>query len=497
MTPAPIRLYSTLSRSLVPLETIEPGHVRLYVCGMTVYDFCHIGHARAMLAFDVVVRHLRHRGWRVTFVRNHTDVDDKIIQRASAEGVAPLELSERFIAALDEDLAALGLVPPDVAPRVSTHIPDIVSMIEALVARGHAYRADNGDVYFAVETFSNYGKLSGKKLEDLRAGERVAVEAAKRHPADFALWKAWTGADSEPRWDSPWGPGRPGWHIECSAMSRRHLGDVFDIHAGGIDLVFPHHENEIAQSECGTGHGPYARYWLHNGHLTLDAEKMSKSLGNVVRIRDILKEVPGEALRLLYLDTHYRAPLPYSSERLAGALAALDRLYTAKETALEIAATGADVPVAQLGADGQEAARLAEAFPATFDAAMDEDFDTHAAITALMDLVRAVNRFANDRKQRARGRRVAEPALHAFAVAAEVLGIGALSPPAFFDEVKHKRLAAMGVGIDEIEQRLTARGNARSARDWALADAIRDDLDGMGIVVMDTPAGSTWRMRVD
>jgi cysteinyl-tRNA synthetase len=236
---------------------------------------------------------------------------------------------------------------------------------------------------------------------------------------------------------------------------------------------------------------------MHNGHLTLDAEKMSKSLGNIVRIRDILKEVPGEALRLLYLDTHYRAPLPYSTERLAGALAALDRLYTAKETALEVAVAGADVALEQLGPDAREAARLAEAFPAAFDAAMDEDFDTHAAITSLMDLVRAINRFANDKKQRARGRRVAEPALRAFAVAAEVLGIGAHAPAAFFDEVKHKRLATMGVSVQEIEQRIAARANARASRDWALADAIRDDLDGMGIVVMDTPAGSTWRMRVD
>ena len=494
---APISLYSTLSRSLEPLVTIEPGHVRMYVCGMTVYDYCHIGHARAMLTFDVIVRHLRHRGWKVTFVRNHTDVDDKIIKRAAEEGVDALALAQRYTDALDEDMAGLGLVTPDHEPRVSGHIDDIVALIAALVERGHAYRADNGDVYFAVETFPAYGKLSGKRLDDLRAGERVAVESAKRHPGDFALWKAWTGEASEPRWESPWGPGRPGWHIECSAMSRHHLGEQFDIHGGGIDLVFPHHENEIAQSECGTGHAPYARYWLHNGHLTLDKEKMSKSLGNVVRIRDILREVPGEALRLLYLDTHYRSPLPYSTERLATTLSALDRLYTAKETALEVEAAGQDVAIAQLGPYAQEAHRLATGFARAFDAAMDEDFNTAEAIAHLMELVRAVNRFGNDKKQRAKGKAVGAAAAKAFALAGEVLGIGAMSPAAFFDEVKEKRLRAQGRSAADVDARIAARADARARKAWDEADAIRVELDAQGIVLMDTQQGSTWRMRVD
>ena len=494
--PAPIRLYSTLARSLQPLETIEPGHVRMYVCGMTVYDYCHIGHARAMLTFDMVVRHLRHRGWTVTYVRNHTDVDDKIIQRAAQEGVDALALAQRYIDALDEDMQGLGLIRPDHEPRVSGHMEDIVALIVALVEAEHAYLAENGDVYFAVETFPGYGKLSGKKLEDLRAGERVAVESAKRHPADFALWKAWTGDESEPRWPSPWGPGRPGWHIECSAMSRHHLGERFDIHGGGIDLVFPHHENEIAQSECATGHGPYARYWMHNGHLTLDKEKMSKSLGNVVRIRDILREVPGEALRMLYLDTHYRSPLPYSTERLATTLSALDRLYTAKETA-QACADAQDVPVRQLGPDAQEAHRLATGFTAAFDAAMDDDFNSAEALAHLMELVRAVNRFGNDRKQVAKGRAVGEAALAAFGLAGEVLGIGALTPLAFFDEVKEKRLRAQGRSVQDVEARIAARADARTRKDWAAADAIRVELDAQGIVLMDTPQGSTWRMRID
>jgi cysteinyl-tRNA synthetase len=325
----------------------------------------------------------------------------------------------------------------------------------------------------------------------------VAVESAKRHPGDFALWKAWTGDASEPAWDSPWGKGRPGWHIECSAMSRHYLGDTFDIHGGGIDLVFPHHENEIAQSECATGHGPYARYWMHNGHLTLDKEKMSKSLGNIVRIRDILEQVPAEALRLLYAGTHYRSPLPYSTEGLIAALASLDRIYTAKETAAEVAAKGADVPVAQLGEVGREVLELATAFPARFDAAMDEDFNTAGAVGHLFELVRAVNRFGNDKKLRAKGAAVMKPALAAFALAGDVLGIGAMAPQAFFDEVKTKRLAAAGKSTAEVEARIAARAAARAAKDWAEADRLRAELDAEGIVVMDGVEGSTWRMRVE
>ncbi|MFZ5477985.1 MAG: cysteine--tRNA ligase, partial [Myxococcota bacterium] len=475
----PIRVYNTLSRTLEPLETQVPGKVGLYVCGMTVYDYSHIGHARAMMAFDVVVRHLRHRGLEVRFVRNHTDVDDKIIRRAKEQGVDPLALSQRFIHALEEDLDGLGMVRPTVEPRVSTHIGDIVSLIDALVRGGHAYRADNGDVYFSVESFPEYGKLSGKKIEDLRAGERVAVEENKRHPGDFALWKAWTGDDAEPRWESPWGPGRPGWHIECSAMARRHLGDTFDVHGGGIDLVFPHHENEIAQSECGTGHAPMARYWMHNGHLTM-GEKMSKSLGNVVQIREILAQVPAEALRLFYLGTHYRSPLPWSTDQLVESLKALDRLYTAKETAVE---AGGDVPVEQLGDAAREAHALAVAFPARFDAALDEDFNAAEAVGAFFELVRAVNRFGNDKKQRAKGARAMAPVLAAFDLVGEVLGVGAMAPAAFFDEVKTKRLAAAGRSVAEVDAILAERTAARAGKDWDRADVIRRTLDEQGIIV--------------
>ncbi len=487
-----ISLYNSLSRSIEPLRTQVPGEVGVYVCGMTVYDYCHIGHARAMMAFDLVVRHLRHRGYRVRFVRNHTDVDDKIIVRAKERGIAPLDLSSMFIGALEEDLAGLGLRAPDHTPKVSDHIGDIVDLIGKLVAREHAYRAENGDVYFAVESDPEYGKLSGKKLDDQRAGERVAVDAAKHHPADFALWKAWTGEPTEPHWPSPWGEGRPGWHIECSAMAKAYLGETFDVHGGGIDLVFPHHENEIAQSECATGK-PYATYWMHNGHLTLDNEKMSKSLGNIMRIRDILAEVPGEALRLMFVESHYRSPLPYSSDRLTSALVALDRLYCAKETAF--GSTGEANPKT-MGEPGLEAMEVATAFPGRFYAAMDNDFNTAEAMGHVFDLVRAVNRLGNDRGARSKAGAILAPARAAFALIADVLGIGTMSPQGFFDEVKTKRLLAQGRSVGEIDAKIEARGAARSAKDWAAADRIRAELDADNIVVMDSPTGSTWRMRV-
>ena len=495
MLPA-LRLYNTLSRSVETFVPAVPGQVGLYVCGMTVYDYCHIGHARAMMAFDIVVRHLRRVGYDVRFVRNHTDVDDKIIKRAGELGVDPLALSARFIAALEEDLDALGLVRPTWSPRVSDHIPEVLALIGALVEGGHAYKAENGDVYFAVDSFPEYGKLSGKKVDELRAGERIAVEESKRNPADFALWKAWGGVENEPHWESPWGAGRPGWHIECSAMSRACLGDTFDIHGGGIDLLFPHHENEIAQSECGTGHAPMARYWMHNGHLTFGQEKMSKSLGNIVRIRDILAEFPAEALRFLYLDTHYRSPLPYTGEKLSNALAGLDRLYCAKETTEQVVALGGTADVASLGEVGVEVHALATTFPEKFEAAMNEDFNTAEAVGHLFDLVRAINRFGNDKKARAKGALALAPAVAAFALVAEAWGIGAMAPTAFFDEVRVKRLKAQGRTVEDVESLVAARAAARSAKNWALADALRAELDAQNIIVMDGADGSTWRMRV-
>ncbi|MDP6933666.1 MAG: cysteine--tRNA ligase [Myxococcota bacterium] len=492
-----LHVYNSLGRKLEPLVPQVPGKVGIYVCGMTVYDYCHIGHARAMITFDMVVRWLRASGFEVTYVRNYTDVDDKIIARAQETGTSALELSARFIEALDEDLERLGLEVPDVQPKVSDHIEDIIGLIERIIDNGHGYVVE-GDVFFAVESRASYGELSGKKLEDLRAGERVLADTRKRHPGDFALWKA--SKPDEISWESPWGPGRPGWHIECSAMSQRYLGSCMDVHGGGIDLVFPHHENEIVQSECGTGERPFVRYWLHNGHLTLETEKMSKSLGNIVRIRDILDEVPAEALRALYLDGHYRSPLPYSSQRLTDALVALDRLYQAKET-LELTAArepneSPEQLMQALGEPARDLHESASTFEARFTEAMNDDFNTPRALGALYTLVRAANRFGNDKKARKRGSALARLALPAFELAGQVLGIGGRTPDAFFDEVRIQRLRTLDMTREQVQQRIDARKNARDQKDWTSADAIRGELDALGVVLMDTPQGTDWRMRI-
>jgi cysteinyl-tRNA synthetase len=485
-----LRIYNTLSRQLEVFEPLEPGRVRMYVCGMTVYDYSHIGHARAMAAFDVVYRWLQELGYSVDYVRNHTDVDDKIIRRANEKGEDALTLSRYYIDVLEEDLLALGMVPPTHTPKVSDHIAGIVAMTSKLVENGHAYAVD-GDVYYSVESFPRYGALSGKRIDDLRAGERIEVDDRKRHPGDFALWKA--AKPGEIAWPSPWGPGRPGWHIECSVMATALLGSGFDIHGGGIDLVFPHHENEIAQSEAATGHHPFAKIWMHNGHLTLDTGKMSKSIGNIVRIRDILEEVPAETLRMLYLETSYRSPLPYSTGRLEEALAGLDRLYQAKELAEQMALGTEDA----LPDDGAALAARAERFGPEFADAMNDDFNSAKALSLLFDLARDVNRYAYGRpKVIGRSAALAKPVLAAFALVGRVLGIGALASDVWFREVRQKRLRKMGKSEAEIEARLRDRAAARGSKDFAAADAIRKELAELGVVVMDGAAGTTWRMQV-
>ena len=498
-----IQVYNTLSRRLEAFEPAKAGQVRMYVCGMTVYDYCHIGHARAMMAFDLVYRHLVHRGYEVTYVRNHTDVDDKIIARAQELGQDPLDLSAEFIVALDEDLDAIGIARPTFEPKVSENIDGIVSLVAVLIERGHAYAA-GGDVFFAVDSFRGYGKLSGKKLEDLVSGGRVEVNPHKRNPADFALWKG--AKEGEICWPSPWGPGRPGWHIECSVMAMKHLGPTIDLHGGGIDLVFPHHENEIAQSEGATGEAPFSKVWMHNGHLTLvddetgEPVKMSKSLGNIVRIRDLVTVAPAEALRLIYSECHYRSPLPYSNTRLMEAVGSLNRLYEAKELVEDQVARGSETPAAQLreevGRDAIQLWELATTFEARFDAAMDQDFNSGKAIGLLFELVRAINRAGNHKRVRKVGTQLFLPCQRAFALTAEVLGIGGMAPGAFFDELKVKRLAVEGLSVGWVDERIAARLAARQAKDWAAADAIRDELDGAGIVVMDRPSGVEWRVRV-
>jgi cysteinyl-tRNA synthetase len=456
-----LQIHNSLTDRKETFRPIEPGKVRLYVCGMTVYDYCHLGHARAMVVFDMVVRYLRHAGFQVTFVRNITDVDDKIIRRAAELGEPMATLTRRFIDAMHEDADALGCLRPDAEPRATGHMAQIIAMIETLIAGGHAYAADNGDVYYAVSTFPGYGRLSGERLEDLRAGARVERGEAKRDAADFALWKA--ARDGEPSWPSPWGDGRPGWHIECSAMSTACLGHHFDIHGGGLDLKFPHHENEIAQSEAATGES-YVNYWMHNGHVRIDDEKMSKSLGNFFTVREVLARYRAEEVRYFLLSSHYRSPLNYSADMLAQARAALQRLYLALR----------GLPDAEPVGGETEAERFA--------AAMDDDFNTPLALAALFDLAREVNRLRETDTAAAAG---------LAARLRELAGVlGLLRQPAE-DYLK-------GAGEEhsddaDIDALVAERDEARRLRDFARADRIRDELQSRGVVLEDSAAGTTWR----
>ena len=497
--PAPFRLYNTLSRTVEPFEPLEPGKVSLYVCGMTVYDHAHVGHARAMVVFDTLVRYLRHRDWDVTFVRNFTDVDDKIIRKANATGVAPMEIAETFIASFHEDADGLELLRPDEEPRVSTSMDEIIAMVVALVEKGHAYEQD-GSVWFDVASYPEYGGLSGQKVDELRSTD---VDSGKRSGADFAVWKA--AKAGEPSWESPWGPGRPGWHIECSAMNRKCFGHTIDIHGGGLDLVFPHHENEIAQSVCANG-SAYVRYWMHNGLLTMtkkaddgstaQAAKMGKSEGNAFNIHDALARFPAEALRLYYLQSHYRSPLPWSAEALPDALAMLARLYEAREAAEGMSGSEDAQQVADsLGPDAQEVLRLGQSFDERFHAGLDDDLNTAMVLGHAFELARAINRLANHKKAKKRGGPVVAPALKALTLLASI-GLLKHSSEAFQEEVKDKRLSTMGVSRDQVEALIVARAEARTSKDWARADALRDELDALGIVVMDSNDGVVWRVRL-
>lgn len=459
-----IRIYNTLTQQKEEFRPIEPGKVRMYVCGMTVYDYCHLGHARVLVAFDVITRYLRHRGYDVHYVRNITDIDDKILRRADENGEPYNELTERMIKAMHEDEARLGVLSPDEEPRATAYIDEIIAMIHKLIASGHAYAADNGDVYFAVDSFEDYGKLSKKKLEDLLAGARVDVQEAKRSPADFALWKA--AKAGEVSWPSPWGDGRPGWHIECSAMSTCCLGDTFDIHGGGPDLLFPHHENEIAQSECATGH-TFVNTWMHAGAIRVNKEKMSKSLGNFFTIREIMEKYPAEVVRYFLVSSHYRSQVDYSEENLAEAGRTLTRLYHALRGI--VPAKAADVP--ESGYDE----RFAEA--------MDDDFNTAGAIAVLHAVANEINQYRRDDRE--------EDAKQSAAILVRlggVLGLLQQDPEAFFQADTGGELSA-----DDIEALIQARADARKAKNFAEADRIRDELLEKGIILDDSREETTWR----
>jgi cysteinyl-tRNA synthetase len=463
-----IQIYNTLTRRKEPLETLEPGHVRMYVCGPTVYDKAHVGHAMSSVAFDVIRRYLEYRGYRVTHVMNYTDVEDKIIQRAQRLGVEPMPLAEGYIGEYDKHLRDLNVLPAKVFPRASSEIPAILEMVQGLVDKGFAYPAD-GDVYFQVSQDPDYGRLSGRRLEDMRAGSRVDVDERKRDPADFALWKA--AKAGEPAWDSPWGPGRPGWHIECSAMILRHLGESIDIHGGGNDLVFPHHENEIAQSESLTGR-PFVRYWVHNGMLQLSGEKMSKSLGNLVSVEAFLAEHEGDAFRMLVLNSSYRSPLTFTDDVIAQAERALERMRGALRPA-----TPADEPTP--GAEAALAAQI-EATRSDFEASMDDDFNTAGALSHLFELVRAINQ--------AREAGLTEDALGAAQESlrslAGVLGLRL--------DVDQRGPSAAEPFIDLL---IEVRETLRAAKQWALADLVRDRLSELGVLLEDGKGGTTWHVR--
>jgi len=458
-----LTLYNDLTRTKEAFEPLLANKVNMYVCGMTVYDLCHLGHARVMVVFDVVARYLRSMGYDVTYVRNITDIDDKIINRANERGEPFHALTERFITAMHEDAAALGVLPPDLEPRATDHLPEIISMIERLIERGHAYVVDNGDVYYDVRSFAGYGKLSGKSIEDLQAGARVEPGDVKRDPLDFALWKS--AKPDEPSWESPWGQGRPGWHIECSAMSTEALGDTFDIHGGGADLTFPHHENEIAQSEGATGH-PFVRYWMHNGFVRINDEKMSKSLNNFFTVREILERYRPEEVRYFILTSQYRSPLNYGDEQLDNARGALTRFYTALRGLPDVEpSTGAD-------------------FEQRFHAAMQDDFNTPEALAAMFELVREINRVRND-----------DPDAAA-ALGATLRALGGLLGLLQDDAEAYLRGEGGGddaLTDDDIQQLIDRRLAAKQAKNWSEADAIRDQLKEAGIVLEDSAAGTTWR----
>ncbi|RNC77553.1 cysteine--tRNA ligase [Piscirickettsia salmonis] len=460
-----LQVYNSLTRKKEEFKTIVAGKVGMYVCGMTVYDYCHVGHARTFLAFDVITRYLRAKGYKLTYVRNITDVDDKIIKRANENGENAIALADRFVMAMHEDFACLDMLAPDQEPRATQTITQMQVLISELINKDMAYVADNGDVYYRVEKFAEYGKLSNQSIEDLRCGARVEVGEIKENPLDFVLWKA--AKPDEPFWESPWGQGRPGWHIECSAMSREALGLNFDIHGGGGDLSFPHHENEIAQSEVANNQ-PYANYWLHTGMLQINKEKMSKSLGNFFTIRDVLKEIDAETLRYFLISSHYRSVLNYSKETVMGARSALTRIYTALK-----------------GIPENSPALAGTSFEARFYQAMDDDFNVPEALAVLFELVREINRLREESLEKA------APYAGLLKQLAGVLGIAQSQPEAFLQG------GQCGSEFDTtvIEALIVQRNQARDERNWLEADRVRDELLEQGIILEDNAAGTSWKRK--
>ena len=458
-----LKIFNTLSREKEVFKPICDNQVGMYVCGVTVYDLCHIGHGRTFVCFDVIARYLRYLGYKLRYVRNITDVDDKIIRRSLENKETCEALVDRMVVEMYRDFDALNILRPDVEPRATKHIPEIIAMVESLIARKHAYVAENGDVMFDVESFQNYGKLSRQDLEQLQAGARIEINEIKKNPMDFVLWKM--SKPNEPSWESPWGAGRPGWHIECSAMNSKELGKHFDIHGGGSDLMFPHHENEIAQSCCAHD-GEYVNYWIHSGMIMVDEEKMSKSLNNFFTIRDVLKVYAPETVRYFLLSAHYRSQLNYSDENLNLAQSALERLYTALR-----------------GTDAHATPQGGEQFVAAFKEAMDDDFNTPNALSTFFEMAREINKLKSEDMQKANG------------LAARLRELGNILGLLQQDPEKFLQAGSDDAEVAKIEDLIKQRNEARAAKDWPAADAARNELTAMGIVLEDGPQGTTWRKQ--
>ncbi len=483
-----MKIYNTMSRKKEDFIPVEEGRVKIYACGVTVYDLCHIGHARSAVVFDVIRRYFRYKGFEVTYIRNFTDIDDKIIKRANEEGIPWHEVARKYTGEYYRDMDALGIERADLEPKATEYINDMIEMIKVLIEKGYAYEVD-GDVFYSVDKFKDYGKLSHRSMDELRAGARVEVDRRKRNPLDFALWKA--SKEGEPSWPSPWGPGRPGWHIECSVMSMKHLGETFDIHGGGADLIFPHHENEIAQSEAYTGK-PFARYWVHNGFITIAKEKMSKSLGNFFTIRDILDKFDPEVVRIFLLSTHYRSPIEFSEEQLRETESGVDRFYSTVmrvESYLQkMSKKEKDIP------EQTRMEELLDGFRGRFEEAMDDDFNTALAIGHIFEMIKEVNRYLDVKPG---GKKAEETLGRAMAEIRElsgVLNIFQRSPREW--HLSLLRTKKIGITEDEIQQKIKERQDARAQKDWQRADAIRDELSARGIVLEDTLQGTVWRVKI-
>lgn len=482
-----VKVYNTMTRRREELVPIREGKLGIYVCGITVYDLCHIGHARSAVVFDMITKYLRFRGYDVTYVKNFTDVDDKIINKANAKHVSIRDISEKYIAEHNRDMDAIGVARPDIAPKATENIPGMIELISKLMDRGLAYVSD-GDVYYAVDKFKGYGKLSGRNIDEMMAGARVEVGDKKRNPMDFALWKA--SKENEPWWDSPWGKGRPGWHIECSVMSQRYLGATFDIHGGGEDLVFPHHENEIAQSEGASGQ-TLANYWIHNGFIKINSEKMSKSLGNVFSIRDILDKYHPEALRLFILQTHYRSPIDFSDESLSEARAGMDRFYTTLKSVKDALAKGGSAEAQD--AKGTDLIGKMSALKEKFTEAMDDDFNSARAIGYMFDGVRTINAYMAEQKSAI--------SLTALTGARDILkelgfvfGLFLDDPDDYFLKDRDREARKLGIDIAEVERLIQERNQARADKDWKRADDIRNALTARKVSIKDSAAGTTWKI---